>query len=86
MNLIDWIGAIGTFQILLAYVLQVTNVLKKNSFIFILLNTIGAAMACTASILLNYIPFVVLEAVWTLVSLGSLVVYFRDKIKGGSRT
>ena len=79
MNLTDWIGALGTFQILLAYILQVTNVLKKNSLIFILLNTIGAGMACTASVLLNYVPFIVLEAVWTLVSLGSLVVYFRDR-------
>ena len=79
MNTIDWIGALGTFQILLAYVLQVSNVLKKNSLVFILLNTLGAGMACAASILLNYIPFVVLEAVWTLVSLGSLVVYFRNK-------
>ncbi|PHQ28889.1 CBU_0592 family membrane protein [Leeuwenhoekiella nanhaiensis] len=79
MNLTDWIGALGTFQILLAYILQVTNVLKKNSLIFILLNTIGAGMACTASVLLNYVPFIFLEAVWTLVSLGALVVYFRDR-------
>ncbi|PHR98743.1 MAG: hypothetical protein COA80_04815 [Leeuwenhoekiella sp.] len=79
MNLTDWIGALGTFQILLAYILQVTNVLKKNSLIFILLNTIGAGMACAASVLLNYVPFIVLEAVWTLVSLGALVVYFRER-------
>ena len=79
MNLTDWIGALGTFQILLAYILQVTNVFKKNSLIFILFNTIGAGMACAASVLLNYMPFIILEAVWTLVSLGALVVYFRDR-------
>ncbi|WP_449384926.1 hypothetical protein [Changchengzhania lutea] len=40
-----------------------------------LLNLVGAAMACLASILLNYWPFIILEAVWALVSLYSLFSY-----------
>ena len=75
MNEVDWIGFIGVFQILLAYVLHVTGKVGKNDLSFILLNLIGAGMACYASILMNYIPFIVLEGIWALVSLISLIRY-----------
>jgi len=75
MNEVDWIGFIGVFQILLAYVLHVTGKVGKNDLSFILLNLIGAGMACYASILMNYIPFIVLEGIWALVSLISLLGY-----------
>lgn len=75
MNTIDWIGFIGVFQILLAYVLNVLGKLKSKDLTFILLNLIGASMACLASILMNYLPFIILEGVWTLVSLMALIKY-----------
>ncbi len=73
MNFTDWIGFLGVFQILLAYVLNVVGKIKNTHIIFILLNLIGASMACLASILLNYWPFIILEAVWALVSLYTLI-------------
>ncbi|WP_111307165.1 CBU_0592 family membrane protein [Confluentibacter sediminis] len=73
MGLTDWIGFIGVSQILLAYFLNVTGKVTTKNLIFILLNLIGAAMACIASILLIYWPFIILEGVWTLVSLYSLL-------------
>jgi len=73
MNSIDWIGFIGVFQILLAYILNVTGKLKSKDVLFILLNLTGASMACLASILLNYVPFIILEAVWAFVSLIALI-------------
>jgi hypothetical protein len=75
MNKIDWIGFIGVFQILLAYILNVTGKLEKKDLIFILLNLVGATMACLASILMEYLPFIILEGVWAFVSLISLVNY-----------
>ncbi len=75
MTVIDWIGFIGVFQILLAYILNVIGILKKEDLFFILLNVIGASLACLASILMKYIPFIILEAVWVLVSLISLIKY-----------
>lgn len=75
MNTIDWIGFIGVFQILLAYVLNVLGKLKSKDLTFILLNLIGASMACLASILMNYLPFIILEGVWTLVSLIAFIKY-----------
>lgn len=75
MSDIDWIGSIGVFQILLAYILNVFGKLKNKDLSFILLNLIGASMACLASILMEYLPFIILEAVWAFVSLASLVKY-----------
>jgi len=77
MNYIDWFGFVGVFQILLAYFLNVTKKVSTNNLVFILLNLVGASFACLASILLNYVPFVVLEGIWTLVSLYSLLKYYK---------
>ena len=75
MTLIDWIGSIGVFQILLAYALNVLGKISNNSLTFILLNLVGALMASIASILLNYWPFIILESVWALVSIFALLQY-----------
>ena len=72
MTYIDWIGSLGVFLILLAYFLNIIGKCSSRNLTFILLNLIGAMLACYASILLNYIPFVVLEAAWVLVSLYGL--------------
>ena len=75
MNTADWIGFIGVFLLLLAYLLQVVGKLKNKSLTFILLNLIGALLACFASILMEYLPFVILEGAWSLVSFISLLKY-----------
>ena len=77
MNTTDWIGTIGVCQILLAYFLNVTGKLDSKDLSFILLNLVGAGMACFASVLLNYWPFIILEGIWGLVSLAALIDYFR---------
>ncbi|NCO64011.1 MAG: hypothetical protein GW839_12060 [Flavobacteriales bacterium] len=79
MNFTDWIGFLGVFQILLAYVLNVTERVSNKSFIFLILNLSGATMACIASVFLNYWPFIILEGIWALVSLYSLMAYFRNR-------
>jgi hypothetical protein len=47
--------------------------IKTDSFAYLLLNFFGAGIACLASVLLNYMPFVILEGCWTLVSAVGLV-------------
>jgi hypothetical protein len=73
MALNDWLGFTGVFLILLAYILNVTGKLRNNDDSFIWLNIIGAGLACVASILIDYYPFIVLEGVWTLVSVIALI-------------
>lgn len=78
MTLIDWLGFIGVFQILLAYLLQLFGLLKQNDWSFLLLNVIGAGMACLSAILMVYWPFIIMEGVWTLATLVSII----QKING----
>lgn len=85
MNYIDWIGFLGVFQILLAYFLNVTEKISNKHLAFILLNLIGAFMACLASILLYYLPFIILESVWALVSLFSLLKLNKSSITSSKK-
>lgn len=73
----DWIGFIGVLILLLAYLLNLAGKILKDGLLYIVLNIVGAGLACLASWLIHYMPFVLLEATWTLVSLGALVRYFR---------
>ena len=75
----DWIGAIGVAILLLAFLLNLLKRISVNGLPYILMNIVGAGMACIASWLIHYIPFVILEGVWTLVSVFALVGYFRGK-------
>ncbi|MDP2069428.1 MAG: hypothetical protein Q8K04_10760 [Lutibacter sp.] len=73
MNYIDWTGFIGITLLLLAFFLNLMDKIKTDSLPYLLLNFMGAAIACLASVLLNYMPFVILEGCWALVSAFGLV-------------
>ncbi len=75
----DWIGIIGVTILLLAFFLNLLNKIKTESFLYLFMNFIGAAIACLASVLLKYAPFIILEGSWTLVSAFGLYKYFSKK-------
>jgi len=77
LNLNDWIGFIGVAILLLAFLLNLLKKISSNSLPYIIMNIVGAGLACLASWLIDYIPFVVLEATWTIVSIFALVNYVR---------
>ena len=79
LSINDWIGFIGVAILLLAFLLNLLKKISSNSLPYILMNIVGAGMACVASWLIDYIPFVVLEGVWTLVSVAALINYFKKK-------
>lgn len=79
MNITDWVGFAGVAILLIAFFLNLSNKLKKNNLIYISLNIIGAGIACLASILIHYIPFIILEACWTFVSIGAFINFFIKK-------
>lgn len=80
MTLADIIGSTGVAMILIAFFLNLTNILTNKNVWYILMNLFGAGLACYASILLKYIPFIILEATWTLVSFGALINLYTKKI------
>lgn len=73
MNYNDIIGTIGVGLILIAYFANTFSLILKDGKLFFLLNIVGAGLACYASWLILYWPFVVLEAVWCIVSIGGLI-------------
>jgi len=77
LNLNDWIGFTGVAILLLAFLLNLLKRISSNSLPYILMNIIGAGLACLASWLINYIPFVILEATWTVVSVLALFGYLQ---------
>ncbi|UAY51063.1 CBU_0592 family membrane protein [Ferruginibacter albus] len=73
MSIIDWIGFAGVTILLTAYFLNLAGKISNDSTIYIVLNIAGGSIACIASILLHYIPFIILETAWTLVSIVGLL-------------
>lgn len=78
MTTTDIIGFIGVTILLVAYLLNLFKFFTENSRMYISLNIVGAGIACFASVLLSYVPFIILEGVWTLVSAFALVKSFRN--------
>ena len=66
-------GSLGVAILLLAFVLNMLKIIRTESLSYLLLNFVGAGIACFASWLIPYFPFVILEGVWAVVSLVSLV-------------
>ena len=73
MSYNDWIGTIGVGLVLLAYFFNTMKMIPENGKLFYLLNVIGGAMSCYAAILIIFWPFVILEAIWTIVSIYGLI-------------
>ncbi len=67
------VGSIGVALLLLAFTLNRWKLLLQDTKIYNLLNIIGAGLSCSASILIGFIPFVVLEGVWGIVATIGLI-------------
>ncbi len=79
MSSSDWIGFIGVSILLLAFFLNLSNKIHKDSYSYILMNILGAGIACLASILIHYLPFIILEGCWAVVSVIALISEMRKK-------
>jgi hypothetical protein len=73
MTAAEAIGSAGVGLLLLAFVLNLVGVLGRASRLYQALNGVGAGLACYASWLISYLPFVVLEGTWSLVAIAALV-------------
>jgi hypothetical protein len=84
MNYNDWVGVAGVGMILLAFFCSTFGLMAANSVPYFILNSVGAGLACYASYLIAYYPFVVLEGTWSIVSLIGLVKAYREKSRPGT--
>jgi hypothetical protein len=79
MTTTDWIGFIGVAILLAAFFLNLFNKLDKDSVVYLSMNILGAGLACYASVLLKYLPFILLEGCWTMVSMVGLFKIIKSK-------
>ncbi len=77
----DIIGSIGVAMLLAAFGANLSGVLDREGLFYQSLNAVGAAIAAYASWLIVYMPFVVLEGVWALVSLVAIARTLHVKAK-----
>ena len=73
MSYKDIVGTIGVGLVLLAYFLNTTKMIPENGKFFFVLNILGGAISCYAAILIDFLPFTILEGIWTIVSIFGLI-------------
>ncbi|NJL29741.1 MAG: hypothetical protein HC897_18560 [Thermoanaerobaculia bacterium] len=64
MSFAEGVGAFGVSLLLLAFFLNLAGYLSAATRRYRLLNAVGAGLACYASYLIGFWPFVVLEGTW----------------------
>lgn len=67
------IGSIGVALLLLAFFASIQGFLGTSSRTYFALNATGAVLACFSSCLIGFLPFAILEGVWTIVALRELL-------------
>jgi hypothetical protein len=73
MTYTDIISTIGVSLILLAFFLNTFKYISDTEKLYFILNIIGGAFACYGSVLLNSLPFIILEGTWSIVALIGLM-------------
>jgi len=73
MTLSDIIATVGVTLLLIAFFLQSLKIITSEGKTYALLNLFGATIAGYASWLISFMPFVILEGVWSIVALYSLL-------------
>ena len=79
MSFAEILGTIGVSMILVGFSLNLFGLMQRRSFKYVLLNLVGGALACTASILIEFFPFIVLEGTWTVVAVVGLLNLLRSR-------
>ena len=73
------VGSIGVALLLLAFTLNRWKILLQDTKTYNLINIVGAGLACTASILIGFIPFVALEGFWGIAATIGLIQLLKRK-------
>jgi uncharacterized protein len=72
MSFSDSLGTLGVSLLLLAFLGNLFHYLPQSHWLYTLLNFIGAGLAAYTAVLIEFVPFVILEGTWALVSLIAL--------------
>ena len=73
MSSAELIGFIGVTLLLVAFFLNLFGRLRAESYPYVVLNLVGASLSCLSSVLIDFVPFVILEGTWAAVAAIGLV-------------
>ena len=73
MSTSDILATAGVTILLIAFLLQILKVISVESNWYSLMNLVGAALAGISAWMISFMPFVVLESVWVVVSVFNLI-------------
>jgi hypothetical protein len=79
MSVSDIIATAGVSILLLAFLLQILKIISMESNLYSLLNLVGAGLAGISAYMISFMPFVILESVWVLVSIFNLFKNLKTK-------
>jgi hypothetical protein len=63
-----FLASFGVLLLLSAFALNLAGLLERVALSYQLLNLVGAGLSAFASVLIGFIPFVVLEGLWTIIA------------------
>lgn len=81
MNASDWITTIGVTVLLIGFGLNLVKIISSDSYLYLSLNFLGSFLAGVGAVMIHLVPFIVLEAVWALVSLFAIIKKIKDSSK-----
>lgn len=73
------IGIAGAFLLLLSFTLNQFHVWKDTDFVYDLANFFGSTFLVIYGILIQGYPFVILNGVWSIVSLRDLIIDIKKR-------
>jgi hypothetical protein len=71
-DLATLIGFVGVALLLIAFLLNLLEMMRSDGHLYRGLNLVGAGLACYSSYLISFMPFVILEGVWALVAFAAI--------------
>ncbi len=74
MDTTTCIGVAGALCILVCFILNESGKVQTEDVSYNLGNLVGSGLLCTYSIIISSLPFAILEGIWALVALYSLVI------------
>jgi hypothetical protein len=79
MDIATLVGSAGVILLLAGFFLNVSKRMQAEDRAYLAINLFGAALSCYASVLIGFMPFAILEGIWTLVAFISLAKSFVGK-------
>jgi len=75
----DFLGNVGVFLLLVAYLLLQLNKINSNQISYSLMNAVGAALILVSLVFEFNLSAFAIEFFWLLISLVGIVDYYRRK-------